>query len=410
MNVKALQTADRRIGVPLCAALTLLRSVFDRSSAASQRPRSILIVKLAEQGSTVLAYAALRRAAQLVGRKNVYFIALEENRFVLDLLDVMPRENVITLSKKGGLAFVLSILKAIRRLRSLRLDAAVDMEFFSRGSAALTYASGARMRAGFHSFFGEGPYRGNLMTHRLLYNPHLHTSQTFQVLVEALRYHPNLLPTMDLEPPPDEEVPQLEPAPQELATVQEMLRSETGGQPPLVLLNANASDMLPLRRWQLERYTELARRLLATYPELHIAFTGATGEAATAVKMAKSVGSNRCFSLAGKTSLRQLLVLYTLADVLVTNDSGPSHFATLTPIEVVTLFGPETPDLFGARTPRNTIIWAGIACSPCVSAYNNRQSACRDNRCMQAISVDLVFETVCEVYEKKRQTVELLAN
>src|SRR4051812_22347310 len=182
MNVKALQTADRWIGVPLCAALTLLRSVFDRSSAASQRPRSILIVKLAEQGSTVLAYAALRRAAQLVGRKNVYFIALEENRFVLDLLDVMPRENVITLSKKGGLAFVLSILKAIRRLRSLRLDAAVDMEFFSRGSAALTYASGARMRAGFHSFFGEGPYRGNLMTHRLLYNPHLHTSQTFQVL------------------------------------------------------------------------------------------------------------------------------------------------------------------------------------------------------------------------------------
>jgi ADP-heptose:LPS heptosyltransferase len=410
MNVKALQTADRWIGVPLCAALTLLRSVFDRSSAASQRPRSILIVKLAEQGSTVLAYAALRRAAQLVGRKNVYFIALEENRFVLDLLDVMPRENVITLSKKGGLAFVLSILKAIRRLRSLRLDAAVDMEFFSRGSAALTYASGARMRAGFHSFFGEGPYRGNLMTHRLLYNPHLHTSQTFQVLVEALRYNPNLLPTMDLEPPPDEEVPQLEPTPQELATVQEMLRSETGSQPPLVLLNANASDMLPLRRWQLERYTELARRLLATYPELHIAFTGATGEAATAIKMAKSVGSSRCFSLAGKTTLRQLLVLYTLADVLVTNDSGPSHFATLTPIEVVTLFGPETPDLFGARTPRNTIIWAGIACSPCVSAYNNRQSACRDNRCMQAISVDLVFETVCEVYEKKRQTVELLAN
>src|SRR5213078_2971223 len=100
------------------------------------------------------------------------------------------------------------------------------------------------------------------------------------------------------------------------------------------------------RRWQLERYTELARRLLATYPELHIAFTGATGEAATAIKMANSVGSNRCFSLAGKTTLRQLLVLYTLADVLVTNDSGPSHFATMTPIRVVTLFGPETPALF----------------------------------------------------------------
>jgi ADP-heptose:LPS heptosyltransferase len=403
MNVKGLQKADRWLGVPLCAALTLLRTLFDRSSAAGQRPRSILIVKLAEQGSTVLAYPALRRAAELVGSKNLYFIALEDNRFVLDMLDVLPGENVITVSTKGGLAFVLSILKAIRRLRSLRLDAAVDMEFFSRGSAALAYASGARMRVGFHSFFAEGPYRGNLMTHRLLYNPHLHTSQTFQVMVEALRHDPNLLPTLDLKPPPDNEAPQLAPTPQELATAQEMLRSQTGGQPPLVLINANASDMLPLRRWQLERYAELARRLLDRYPELYIAFTGATDETAAAVKMAQSVGSSRCFSLAGKTTLRQLLVLYTLADVLVTNDSGPAHFATLTSIEVVTLFGPETPSLFGARTPRNTVLWAGIACSPCVSAYNNRQSACRDNRCMQAISVDLVFETVCEVYERKRR-------
>ena len=410
MNVKALQKADRWLGVPLCAALTLFRNLFNRSSPAVQRPRSILIVKLAEQGSTVLAYPALRRAAGLVGSENLYFIALENNRFVLDVLDVLPRENVITVSEKGPLAFVLSMLKAIRRLRRLKIDAAVDMEFFSRGSAALTYASGARMRVGFHAFFGAGPYRGNLMTHRLLYNPHLHTSQIFQVLVEALRYDPKLLPTFDFKPPPaDNETPQFVPAAQERATVQEMLRSETGGQPPLVLLNANASDMLPLRRWQLERYAELARRLLARYPELHIAFTGATNEAAAAVKLAQNVGSSRCFSLAGKTSLRQLLVLYTLADVLVTNDSGPAHFATLTPIEVVTLFGPETPDLFGARTPRSTVLWAGIACSPCVSAYNNRLSGCHDNRCMQAISVDQVFETVCRVYERKRQKVAALA-
>ncbi|HSU56606.1 MAG TPA: glycosyltransferase family 9 protein [Candidatus Dormibacteraeota bacterium] len=409
MNVRGLQQADRWLGVPLCAAMTLLRPLFDRSRGAGRRPRNILIVKLAEQGSTVLAYPALRRAAELVGRKNLYFIALEDNRFVLDILDVLPRENVITVSKKGGLAFALSILKAIRRLRSLRLEAVVDMEFFSRGSAALAYATGARMRVGFHSFFAEGPYRGNLMTHRLLYNPHLHTSETFQVLVEALRHDPELLPTIDVKAPPDHELPQLAPTLDEVAIVQEMLREETGGQPPLVLINANASDMLPLRRWQLERYAELAGRLLARYPELHIAFTGATDEAAAAVKLKQSVGSSRCFSLAGKTTLRELLVLYTLADVLVTNDSGPAHFATLTPIEVVTLFGPETPRLFGARTPRNTVLWAGIACSPCVSAYNNRQSTCRDNRCMQAISVDLVFETVCEAYERKCEKVAALA-
>ena len=34
--------------------------------------------------------------------------------------------------------------------------------------------------------------------------------------------------------------------------------------------------------------------------------------------------------------------------MLVTNESGPTHFATLTPIRVVALFEPETPALYAA--------------------------------------------------------------
>jgi ADP-heptose:LPS heptosyltransferase len=105
--------------------------------------------------------------------------------------------------------------------------------------------------------------------------------------------------------------------------------------------------------------------------------------------------------LAGRTTLRQLLVLYNLAEVLVTNDSGPAHFATLTPIDVVTLFGPETPALFAARSPRNHVFWQAIACSPCVSALNQRVSSCRDNVCMQQIAVDAVYKKVCEIYDRR---------
>ena len=100
--------------------------------------------------------------------------------------------------------------------------------------------------------------------------------------------------------------------------------------------------------------------------------------------------------MAGKTTLRELLVLYCLADVLVTNDSGPAHFATLTSIRVITLFGPETPALFGARTPTARIIWKNLPCSPCVSAYNNRLSTCTNNLCMQEITVEEVFNAVLD--------------
>jgi len=406
MNVKALQRADKWLGVPLCFGLTLIRAVFGRRAPeVLQTPPSILFVKLAEQGSTVLANAALRRAVELAGRDNVYFIALEENRFILDLLNVIPEQNVITVSFRNLPTLMGSALGALRRLRGLRLGAAVDLEFFSRGSAALTYLSGARCRSGFHAFYDGGPYRGDLMTHRLLYNPHRHTSEAFLSLVEALLKPSSAFPAFDFISPEIPDPPQFVPAPDEVAQVREIIRA-AGASRPLILLNPNASDLLPLRRWPSERYVELARRVLMKFPEVRIGLTGAPGEAAATADLVRLVGSERCVSFAGRTTLRQLLVLYTLADVLVTNDSGPAHFATLTPIRVVTLFGPETPALFAARTPRNSVLWAGIACSPCVSAYNNRQSACRNNLCMQAITVEQVFAQVCRAYEARRGEAE----
>jgi ADP-heptose:LPS heptosyltransferase len=99
--------------------------------------------------------------------------------------------------------------------------------------------------------------------------------------------------------------------------------------------------------------------------------------------------------------LRQLLVLFGLADILVTNDSGPAHFATLTTIDVVALFGPETPLLFAAPGPRSHPLTVNLACSPCVNAFNNRQSSCRDNRCMTHLPVEQVLATVCRIYRQR---------
>lgn len=164
----------------------------------------------------------------------------------------------------------------------------------------------------------------------------------------------------------------------------------------LVLLNSNAGDLLPLRRWSDARYVELARRLLKERADVGIAFTGSPSEARAAGNLVAQVADPRCFSLPGKTDMRQLLTLYTLCDCLVTNDSGPAHFAALTPIRTVTLFGPETPKLFAAQTPGNHVITAQLPCSPCVTAYNNRLSKCRHNICMQKITVAEVFQAVIE--------------
>jgi ADP-heptose:LPS heptosyltransferase len=409
MNVATLRKVDRWGGTFLTFVLTIIRSlsvwVKKRPPAPDRTVKNLLFVKLAEQGSTVLACGAIQRAIRMVGRDRVYFLVFEENRFIVDALGLIPSRNVVVIRNGSLVSTLLSALLAVVKLRGLHLDAAVDLEFFARGSAAFAYLSGATRRVGFHSYGGDGPYRGNLMTHRLVYNPHLHTSQVFDTMVEALTQPEELFPAFGATAPPvgHTPVPGFAPEDDEVLAVKNLILEVTGlpEVPPIILLNANCSDLLPLRRWDEDNYVALARRLLERYLDLRIAFTGAPAERGPVERLVRRVGSDRCVSFAGRTTLRELLILYSLSHVLVTNDSGPAHFAVLTPVDVITLFGPETPKLFGAPSERSHVLWAGTVCSPCVNAYNNRLLTCKNNLCMQLISVDEVFEKACEVFEKR---------
>ncbi len=395
---------DRWVGVPVSLVLTLFRRAGDiLSHVPDNKPRRIVIIKLVEQGATVVAAPAIERAAEIVGRENVFFAVFAQNRPILDLLGIIPSENVVEIRENSLITVALDTLRAVVTLRRASVDTAVDFEFFSRFSAALAYLSGARRRIGFHSFAGEAGYRGDLMTHRVAYNIRLHACQTYRMLVDAATVDASQLPTLDFVPPETLEGPVFKPDSSDVASVCSMLSRHFGRNVPprLVLLNANAGDLLPIRRWADDRYVELAKRLLDYDPEIHIVLTGGPGEQASIGVLAAEVASKRCISVAGETTLTELFTLYSLSEVMVTNDSGPAHYASTTTIDVITLFGPESPAFFGAQSQRSHFMWAGLACSPCVNAFNQRVTRCTDNRCMQAISVDAVFEKVKSVLAQR---------
>jgi ADP-heptose:LPS heptosyltransferase len=136
----------------------------------------------------------------------------------------------------------------------------------------------------------------------------------------------------------------------------------------------------------------LIRLLLERQPDVIVVITGSPDERVEAEALAKACGA-RCVSFAGLTSLAELPALYSHACVMVTNDSGPAHFAAATLLPTIVLFGPETPKLY---QPLGTsqAIYAGLACSPCVGAHNHRKTACTDNVCMRAIGVEQVYHVL----------------
>lgn len=401
MDPGIIRWIDKNIGRPFCFFLTLCRKlsdIFKRRSPRYKRPARILFIKLIEQGSTVLAYPAMKRAKELFGEKNLFFLVFKENRPILDILNIIPRNNIFEIDPGNGISFIYSSIKALAKIRENRIDGAVDMEFFTRGSAVLSYLSGADKRAGLHPFDCEGPYRGNLFTHRLAYNPYLSTKLFFLSLVESLIHPPNTdeTPMTFKVPEAEGHLPVISPSEEEKSSLIQKIENIKGSalSGPVIILNANIGDLLPIRKWPSENFVKLGNMLLKEYPDATLILSGSSKEKKETEKIAS--GIKKSVSMAGRTSLRELITLYHVADILITNDSGPGQFSALTPVKSVILFGPETPVLYGEPGAGRKIIASDLICSPCVNVYNHRQSSCKTGECLKSVTVENVFSAVRE--------------
>ncbi len=390
---------DSSLGKPLCFFLTLisrLRSLFLKGSH-SLTPEKILFIALSEMGSIILAYPLFSKARKLFPQSLFYFLTFKESSYAVEILGIIDKEKIITIETNRLPAFIFSTLKALWKLRRERIFISLDLELFSRFTAILGFLSGAKHRVGYHRFHNEGLYRGNLMTHRVIFNPYLHISQNFLNLIYALNSKPEEIPLPKKREERNEIIlPRWKPTEEREKNLLKKLKEEKEAllkAETIILLNPNASDIIPQRRWPRSNYIKLAKLLLEEKGNW-IIITGTESEKNDAQLITQAINSERCLNLAGQTSLAELLDLYCLADVLVTNDSGPAHFSSMTSIQSFVLFGPETPSLYGPLGKNVRIFYSRFACSPCVSAYNQRKSPCRDNQCLKSITVREVYEVI----------------
>jgi len=158
---------------------------------------------------------------------------------------------------------------------------------------------------------------------------------------------------------------------------------------PLVLLNPGAAYG-PAKRWPSAKFAELAG-ILQGRKNVEVLITGSAGEAELAESIASSLPV-RPKSLAGKTSLRELLGLMSQSVLFVTNDSGPMHMANALRVPVVAIFGPTDPKITGPFHPPSAVHKKDVPCWPCLY-----RCCPYDHRCMTNISAEEVFES-CAAY------------
>lgn len=401
MNLSVQRFIDRWVGIPLCAAVSVA-SRFSAPARTDAQPRAIVIILLSEMGSLVLAHEMFARLKQRYPGAPLHALLFGKNREILDLMQVVDPAHVHTVNDKSLGGLLSSLWQAIMALRRAQVDVAIDCELFSRISSLLSFASGASVRVGFHRHTQEGLYRGSHINRPVPYNPYQHISAQFLTLARAIdasavpksKLPANLAPSGAAKPPP-----QLALDPALVGGIRQRLAQDfpaIAGR-PLVLVYPGGG-ILPIRAWPLASYTTLCQGLVAD--GCAVAVIGLKDDRALAQQLVANVNragpgdqASPVIDLTGYTrSIAELLALFHVARLLVTNDGGPGQFAALTPIWTLMLFGPETPGLYAPLTPRCYSFYSQWPCSPCLTAYNHRASYCDgDNQCLKVITPETVL-------------------
>ena len=398
MKIETQRWIDRYVGTLICRIFSIYYRIVKRDSDTAEHQK-ILIILLSEMGALVLAHPMFQRLKEKYPRAELHVMLFAKNREVVELLGVVPPHNIISINDSSMGSFISDTLSGLSRMRRLKFDIVIDCELFSRISSILAFLSGAAVRVGFHPHTQEGLYRGNFMNRPVPYNPYHHISRQFITLVEAIdsATHPRAkhrVPHQKLEVPAIRfEAREIEKARSKLYAKAPALEDRE------IVLIYPGGGLLPIRAWPLEYYCTLSDDFIQRGYAVCIIGLAQDNEIAAMIR--SHTRSPHCADLTGYTkTIRELMLIFHFASLLITNDGGPGHFAAMTPIPAIIFYGPETPALYGTLDDHALNIFEGLSCSPCVTAYNHRDSPCDgDNMCLKSISPERVLGKALKILE-----------
>src|SRR5262245_36380883 len=143
MEPNAMRWVDFWVGIPLCFVLTLVARVqraigFGRPRPAD-RPKRVLFIQLAEMGTMVVAYPALRKAHELFPDATLHFLCFRQVRSSVEMLDLIKPDDIITIDSSSLVALVRDTLRFCWVARRRGIDTVVNLETFVRYSTLLGY-------------------------------------------------------------------------------------------------------------------------------------------------------------------------------------------------------------------------------------------------------------------------------
>ena len=335
------------------------------------RRKKILIVQTAFIGDVILATPLAEAAHQVFPGCAVDFMAIPAAASLLEKNNFIRR--VVIFDKRGEQRGLVALWKLAQALRQERYDLAL-VPHRSLRSALLVRLARISERIGFDR--GAGAW---FFTRRVPYQQKHEVERN----LDLLRVFNKTLAT---------------PSPKVFwdKTDEQVVEQIYNGAPLGQWFCALApGSVWATKRWPAEHFIALAQKLIKETGAF-IFLIGGGSDIALCAQIAEALDKNR-FNTAGRISLPQSAALLDRCDILISNDSAPTHLGVATRCKVITIFGPTVPVFgFAPFGDGHVVIEKNLSCRPC-SSHGGDRCPIGTHACMREIAAEEVFLRVLKL-------------
>jgi lipopolysaccharide heptosyltransferase II len=159
---------------------------------------------------------------------------------------------------------------------------------------------------------------------------------------------------------------------------------------------SNPGMQLTAKRWSLDGYREIVRRLVHDLHAQVLLIGGKEDfELNQSLLAPLDVPPDSVLNLAGQTQFGQTAAYLESCALFIGNDSSPMHLAAAVGTPVIAIFGPTSPQEYGPYPlddPTHIAIWRHPTGQPCF--FLGKMQACEHCTCMSSVTVNDVWDAV----------------
>lgn len=335
--------------------------------AVSPAPKKILIIKPSSLGDIIHSLPFLNSIRKCFPQAEIHWVVAKP---FAQLLEAHPMIQKLWVVDKDGWKTSLrhTISEARELFKGLKkedFDIAIDLQGLLR-SGIIAYASGAKMRIGLKGF--KEAREGSWVFHT-------HRVPTGEKLVHAVDRYLKVAEFLGCDVS-EKRFP--------LPPAQDFPMNFQGHYAVLV-----PGARWQSKRWSAENFSRIAI-LLKKDLGLKSVIIGTKADEETALEIV-SASEGSAVSLAGKTSLRQLIDIISNSSVVISTDSGPMHIASALNKPVFAIFGATSPERTGPYGEKSTVLTAELPCSPCL---RKKCPTHKTPKCMDAITPEMLYNAI----------------